>query len=320
MTPVRLILSVLFASSWLRANDAAVEPGSFLLASAEGVSVFDREGHMAFGNFVTSLKDGAPTPLAWSDNIYDAHLLPNGNYLVSAHEWVREMTRSGKIVWEYRVQKPVELKTCVPLPNGDVMTVDAERMELLQLTEQGRRIAKRIPVPTDAKASPHTRYNLLRRTSAGTYLLALRADKAFVEVDESGKELWRHPVPDLPVLAERLANGNTLMSWRGGLIEASPSHELVWELKSADIIDFPVVIFGGFHRFASGNTLITNSDWHYKQPDENRVQVFEITRDKRVVWKLGVESFKNVKPGSLEPRTGLVEHRLLTLQWLPSLK
>ena len=214
------------------------------------------------------------------------------------------------------MKAPVELKTCVPLPNGDVMTVDADAMELVQLTDKGQRIAKRIPVPTDKKASPHNRYNLLRRTDAGTFLLALRTEKAFVEVDESGKELWRHAVPDLPVVAERLANGNTLMSWRGGLIEATPKHEVVWELRTADITEFPVIIFGGFHRFENGNTLIANSDWHYQPAGRNAVQVFEVTRDKRVVWKLGVDAFAGKKPGSLEPHSGLVEQRIIGLQWL----
>jgi hypothetical protein len=120
----------------------------------------------------------------------------------------------------------------------------------------------------------------------------------------------------LPVVAERLANGNTLMSWRGGLIEATPKHEVVWELKTADITESPVIIFGGFHRFENGNTLIANSDWHYKAAGENRVQLFEITRDKEVVWKLGLEAFSGKKPGSLEPKTGNIEHRIIGIQWL----
>lgn len=294
---------------------SGVVPGSVLLASAEGLSVFDREGAMTFGKFATTLVDGKPGALGWSDMIYDGWRLPSGNYLCSSHHFVRELTPDGKTLWEFRVKAPVELKTCVPLPNGDVMTVDADAMELVQLTGQGQRIARRIPVPTDKKASPHNRYNLLRRTDAGTFLLALRTEKAFIEVDDAGKELWRHAVPDLPVVAERLANGNTLMSWRGGLIEATQKHEVVWELKTADVTEFPVIILGGFHRFENGNTLIANSDWHYQPAGRNAVQVFEVTRDKRVVWKLGVDAFAGKKPGSLEPHSGLVEHRIIGLQW-----
>jgi hypothetical protein len=90
----------------------------------------------------------------------------------------------------------------------------------------------------------------------------------------------------------------------------------VWELKTADITESPVIIFGGFHRFENGNTLIANSDWHYKAAGENRVQLFEITRDKEVVWKLGLEAFSGKKPGSLEPKTGNIEHRIIGIQWL----
>jgi hypothetical protein len=287
----------------------AVEPGSVLLASAEGVSVFSRDGEMKFGRF-------SPSPVAFDDMVYDAWRLPSGNFLYSSHRYVRESSPAGQTQWEYRLPAPSELKSCVPLPNGDVMTVDAERMELVQVTDQGRREARRIPVPTRKDAAPHNRYNLLRRTPANTFLLALRHEKAFVEVDESGKELWRHSVPDLPVVAERLAGGNTLMSWRSGILEVAPDHRVVWELKASDITEFPVVIFGGFHRFADGNTLIANSDWHYPEAGKNRVQLFEVTPDKKVVWQLTTDAFAGRKPGSLEPRSGLVEHRITGLQWL----
>ncbi len=294
------------------------QPGNSLLASAEGLSVFSRGGTMKFGHFVTTLKEDKPGLVAWDDMVYDGWRLPSGNFLYSSHRYVRELTPDGKIKWEFRLSAPSELKTCVPLPNGDVMTVDAERMELVQVTDQGRREAKRISVPTKKDASPHTRYNLLRRTPTGTFLLALRHEKVFIEIDESGTELWRQAVPDLPVVAERLANGNTLMSWSGGILEVAMNHAVVWELRAADITEFPVILFGGFHRFTNGNTLIANSDWHYKKPGENRVQVFEITREKQVVWKLTTDAFIGQKPGSLEPTSGLIEHRIIGLQWLGS--
>lgn len=305
-------MAPLALASSLPAHDTV--PGSILLASGEGISVFDRSGAMSFGKFVVPVADGKGGPTEWSDVVYDGWRLPSGNYLCSAHHWVREIAPDGKTVWEYRVEAPVELKACVPLPDGDVLTTDASTQELVRLNEG--RVVKRVPIPSSVKAAPHSRYNLLRRTPAGTLLLAMRAEKAFIELDESGNELWRHPVPDLPVVAERLANGHTLMAWRGGLLEVTPKHEVVWELKPEDIKDFPVLIFGGFHRFENGNTLVANSDWHYHDAKETAVQLFEVTRDKKVVWKLGVESFAGKKPGSLEPKTGNIEQRLCGLQWL----
>lgn len=319
-----LLLAIAVVAPAVRAAEGDVAPGSVLIASCEGLSVWDRDGNRRFARFFVPdvPADGAKASVvAWADMLYDGCRLPSGNYLCAAHEWVREIAPDGKIVWEYRVQKPVELKTCVPLPNGDVMTVDGERMELIQLTDQGRRIARRIPVPTDPKIGIHNRYSLLRRTPAGTFLLALRGEKAFVEVDESGRERWRHAVPDLPGVAERLPDGNTLMSWRGtgksrgGLVEVSHAGETVWQLAAEDVPGFGGW-FGGFHRFENGNTLIANSDWHYHTPEETAVQLVEVTRDKRLVWQLGVEKFAGTKPGSLEPRTGLVEQRIIGIEWL----
>lgn len=309
----------------VRAADDGVAPGSVLVASCEGLSAWDRDGRRTFARFFVPEEPPAgaqASVVAWADMVYDGWRLPSGNHLCSAHEWVRELAPDGTIVWEYRVQPPCELKTCVPLPNGDVMTVDAERMELIQLTDRGRRIARRIPVPTDPQAGIHVRYNLLRRTPAGTFLLALRAEQAFIEIDDSGREVWRQAVPGMPCVAERLPGGTTLMAWRGGgpassggLIEVDPRGAVVWKLDVGEVEGFHGW-FGGFHRFENGNTLVANSDWHYHEPRETAVQLVEVTRDKRVVWKLGVEKFAGGKPGSLEPGTGLVEQRIIGIQWL----
>jgi hypothetical protein len=320
---------VLLLAASLSAHGSEVRIGSVLLASCEGLSVWDREGQRGFARFF--VPDVPPagakaSVVAWGDMIYDGHRLPSGNYLCSSHEWIREIAPDGSIVWEYRVQRPCELKTCVPLPNGNVMTVDGERMELIELAEKGSQIVRRIPVPTDPKAGIHVRYNLLRRTPEGTYLLGLRKEQAFIEVDESGRELWRHVVPGMTVVAERLASGHTLMSWRGGgtrssggLIEVDPQGTVVWKLDVGEVEGFHGW-FGGFHRFENGNTLIANSDWHYHDAKESAVQLFEVTRNKQVVWKLGVEAFAGKKPGSLEPKTGNIEQRIIGIEWLGEVK
>ena len=141
-TAATVALGLAFSSCLpvLRAAEREVAPGSVLIASCEGLSEWDRDGTCTFARFF--VPDVPPagaraSVVAWADMIYDGHRLPSGNSLCSAHEWVREIAPDGKIVWEYRVQKPCELKTCVPLQNGNVMTVDAERMELIELADPG---------------------------------------------------------------------------------------------------------------------------------------------------------------------------------------
>lgn len=46
------------------------------------------------------------------------------------------------------------------------------------------------------------------------------------------------------------------------------------------------------------------------------MQLFEVSRNKKVVWKLEEAAFGGKKPGSLEPKTGLKEHRIIGIQWL----
>jgi hypothetical protein len=113
-----------------------------------------------------------------------------------------------------------------------------------------------------------------------------------------------------------LASGNHPCSAHEWVREIDPDGAIVWELEPRDIREFPVLIFGGFHRCQSGNALVANSDWHYREAQETAVQPFEGTQDKRGVWKLGVERFAGGKPGSLEPKTGRVEQRIIGIQWL----
>ena len=75
---------------------------------------------MTFGHFVTSIDDDTPAALDWDDMVYDGWPLANGNYLYSSHRYVREISPSGVILWNYQLPAPNELKTCQPLSNGDV--------------------------------------------------------------------------------------------------------------------------------------------------------------------------------------------------------
>lgn len=143
MRVVPLISLFAILSAALAAEEGAVLPGSILLASGEGLSVFDRDGAMKFGRFFVPVADGKGEPTPWSDIAYDGCRMTSGNYLCSSHEWVREIAPDGKIIREYRVRKPVELKTCVPLPNGDVVTTDASSQELLRLALPRRQRERR---------------------------------------------------------------------------------------------------------------------------------------------------------------------------------
>jgi outer membrane protein assembly factor BamB len=90
-----------------------------------------------------------------------------------------------------------------------------------------------------------------------------------LEVDPDGQVVWQQT--GLPNVhdADRLANGNTLVTLRnkGSVLEISPDGEVVWEL---DGLSSP----SDADRLPNGNTLVA---------ENTRVREFE--RDGEVVWE-----------------------------------
>ena len=60
-----------------------------------------------------------------------------------------------------------------------------------------------------------------------------------------------------------------------------------------------------------------NSDWHYKEPRQNRVPLFVVREDKSIEWTLDVTTFEPWKQSQTDPRTQLREHRCGVVQLLP---
>jgi hypothetical protein len=58
----------------------------------------------------------------------------------------------------------------------------------------------------------------------------------------------------------------------------------VWEVKENDVPGNPLAFASGLQRLANGNTVICN--WQGHIDGGTSPQVFEITRDKKVVWEV----------------------------------
>ena len=75
---------------------------------------------------------------------------------------------------------------------------------------------------------------------------------------------------------------------------------MVWELTQADV-DFPLFVIQEATRLNNGNTLINNWVSTSSLPRDKwagTVQLFEVTPDKKVVWKLSSWSNPNLGPAS----------------------
>ena len=131
---------------------------------------------------------------------------------------------------------------------------------------------------------------MLRRLPNGNYIAPHLLDFAVkeyepetgkvlrtIKTDDRGKE--KH---DWPFTAIRLEKGNTLIGCTHGnrVIEVDQKGKIVWELTNDDLDQAMIDDACGIQRLPNGNTVI--SSYH---TSGDQVKVFEVTREKQVVWK-----------------------------------
>ncbi|MEX2175485.1 MAG: hypothetical protein WD872_14070 [Pirellulaceae bacterium] len=83
----------------------------------------------------------------------------------------------------------------------------------------------------------------------------------------------------------RLASGNTLIACGNGnrVIEVTPAGKTVWSLEQKELPGITLAWVTTLHVLPSGNVIVGNTHAGAGNP-----QLFEVTRDKQVVW-----TFKN---------------------------
>ncbi len=213
----------------------------------------------------------------------DAWLLPNGNILTTYYQGVREVTRDKQIVWEYKTEKPNEIPCCQPLPDGNVLIGIVGECRLIEVNRQGAIVHEVRLATTEQK--PHAQFRMCRKTPAGTYLVPFTAEGAVREFDATGKLLREFPREPGPIVALRLPNGNTLISAGGAVTEYDAENKIVWRVDGEWL---PAIQFGtpaGLQRLPNGNTIVCN--WNTRDNgDKIGAHIFELTPDKRVVWKI----------------------------------
>ena len=89
-------------------------------------------------------------------------------------------------------------------------------------------------------------------------------------------------IRDWPFTAIRLDDGNTVIACTNGnrIIEVDAKGEVVWSVTNEDIGENLFNDACGAQRLPNGNTVISS---YHAQGDQ--VKLFEVTREKDVVWR-----------------------------------
>ncbi len=230
----------------------------------------------------------------------DGWVLANGNVLLAVYPTkaypnggVVEIDRDTKeVVFSYQGQQK-EISTVQPLGNRRYLVAELGPEPRAIVINRDGEIESKMPLACQKK-NAHMQTRMLRLLSDGKYIAPHLLDFAVKEYDAaSGEVLRSFPTDDRgrekrdwPFTAIRLDNGNTLIGCTNGnrVIEIDSSGNIVWKVDNEDIGEKLFDDACGVQRLPNGNTVITS--YHAKG---NAVKLFEVTRDKKVVWKFNGE-------------------------------
>jgi hypothetical protein len=236
---------------------------------------------------------GGDDQVVWtySRGTRDGWVLPNGRLLLAVNKSKEfpgggavEVDREGKTHFEFKGTQS-EINTVQSLPNGNILLTEAGATPRLLEVDRAGKIAVEIPIRCQTQ-NHHMESRMSRKLANGNYLLPLLLDRIVREVTPDGKVAWEIRTPDepkecWPFTAIRLDDGNTLVTLTHGarVAEFDRDGKIAWQVTNDDL---PVPLFRdpcGAQRLPNGNTVIASYGMGAKG-----VKLFEVTREKKVVW------------------------------------
>jgi hypothetical protein len=149
-------------------------------------------------------------------NAMSCQRLPNGNTFIATRSTIMEVDAKGKAVYTwlkgdvYRAHK-LPNKHVLYTTSSQVIEVDATGKQLMAINMVGMAWGDAVPLPN------------------GRYLVSLYGAGKVVEVNKKGKVLWEVGIAN-PTTAQRLPNGNTLVSSGGNMVvEFDRKGKQVWK-------------------------------------------------------------------------------------------
>ncbi len=226
----------------------------------------------------------------------DGWVLPNGNVLLALYGTkgfpnggVVEVERATKkIVFQYKGQQK-EISTAQPISGGRFLVAELGPEPRALVIDQTGKVVSTMPFQCQ-KANAHMQTRMLRLLPNGNYLAPHLLDFAVKEYEpDTGKVVRTFPTDDRgrdkrdwPFTAIRLEDGNTLIGCTNGnrIIEVDGAGKIVWSVTNEDIGENLFNDACGAQRLPNGNTVVAS---YHSSGDQ--VKLFEVTRDKKVVWR-----------------------------------
>ncbi|EDM28585.1 hypothetical protein LNTAR_08449 [Lentisphaera araneosa HTCC2155] len=226
----------------------------------------------------------------------DAWKLDDNSMLVSGVNgvWHYDKNNTRKLLFEPK-KRPLEIHSCQPLDDGYVLIAVNGPKVILEISSEGK-IRKMIKLPY-LKSQVRSQMKMVRKLEDGGYIISASGENKVYILNAKGavKRTIDLNTLEAPLKADRihgvkmLANGNVLIGTGYGacLIEVDTKDQVVWSLNPADIPDVNLKYVGGFQVKENGNMVV--AAYHSSYP------LFEINRDKEIIWKLERSQESDIK-------------------------
>ena len=223
-------------------------------------------------------------------NVHDASRLPNGNVLFADGN-ITEVTPDHKVAFEYKPenQKGGGAYSCQRLANGNTVVGENASGRVVEVDKDGN-IVFSLMTRFESK-NDHHHMRIVRKLANGNYLVCHSGDNLVREYRPDGTTAWEKKAKALAFSAARLANGNTLVSTLAQITEYDPDGNQVWEFAAADIPGVTIQNMTGFQTLPNGNLVVGCYAAYTK--DGLGTGMFEITRDKKLVWRYASPSLRD---------------------------
>ncbi len=224
----------------------------------------------------------------------DGYVLDNGNILVASAKRIREYKKgTQEVVWEYRLSKEnQEMSTAQRLKNGNTLVTElGPNPRLLEISKKGK-IKVEVPLQPETD-NYHMQTRMARKLENGNYLVPHLFAFQVKEYTPEG-EVVRSIPTDLPQFGGRevhnwpftaivLPNGNIHANLTHGnkIAEFDKDGKMVWYADNTHVDKERFQDPCGAQRMPNGNIVVGA----YAQKDREKPKIFEITRDKEVVWE-----------------------------------
>jgi len=218
----------------------------------------------------------------------DAWMLENGDVLATETVGVSRFDKDGRVLMRYTAaDKKSEVHACQPLPKGGVLVAESGPPRLSELDADGK-VAGEVAVTDIKYNNAHLHMRAARKNKKGEYGIVSSGEMRVIILEPDGTTKKIIDLQKLPGFIKHkyshgfafLDNGNILVSTSYGscFVELDADGKIVWSLTPKDLPELGLKYASGMQRTASGNTICTAYSSKYP--------VFEVTPDKKIVWKI----------------------------------